>query len=142
MQVPCLGPIASSSGLPQQCVHFCVAQEEDKRAETKARGALARDVFFFQTRVSEESGAPIWTPNSRALILRTPTKRTKPNLWKLPNHRLLACRLLEAALLRDPKRPHKHKDPTQHDSGYPPYSGPSNPNVRSLSLCHLLGPYT
>ena len=30
-----------------------------------------------------------------------------------------------------PKRPHKHKDPTNHDFWYPPYLGPWNQNVSS-----------
>ena len=44
--------------------------------------------------------------------------------------------------MRAAKRPHKHKDPTNHDVWYLPYIGPRNQNVRSLCLCSLLGPYT
>ena len=40
-----------------------------------------------------------------------------------------------------PKRPHKHKDPTNHGFWYPPYIGPWNQNVRSSCLGGLLGPY-
>ena len=44
-------------------------------------------------------------------------------------------------LLKRPKRPHKHQDPSEHDFWYPPYIGAWNQNVRSSCSCGLLGPY-
>ena len=43
-------------------------------------------------------------------------------------------------IVQGPKRPYKHKDPTNHDFWYPPCIGPWNQNIRSLCLCGLLGP--
>ena len=43
-------------------------------------------------------------------------------------------------LVEGPKRPHKHKDPTNHAFWYPPDAGSWNQNVRSLCFCDLWAP--
>ena len=45
-------------------------------------------------------------------------------------------------ITQDPKRPHKHKDPTNHNFWHPPYTGPWNQNVRSLCLGGFSSPYS